>query len=365
MKPKNPEESDSLIQRANALYDQGEYTHARVLYEDAIEIVPGDFRAVTGLAKTLLLEGCYADARQLYEAAFAAGLEHRAEHFCNLGICRAFDGENEAARKLMQGAVALDAFYEPAYGALAALCMNEGDHQAAYRFANEGLRIFPQNVVCLSYRGQARLALLDVDGADADAERALRIEGDEIEAIKCKAGVRIVRQQAQEAIRVLEHAQKNHSEDADLLVMLASAYQMESRYDDEYECLLQALESEPVNYAVHQCFGSWGMASGNHEEGLRHVEIALELREMPMLHFMRGFLLRKMGRDAEALAELEIAAKANNPQNILCLIEIAELLAILPAGHERSADVARQVLAIDEHGHTADRARQLLTNLKQ
>lgn len=354
--------SHAEIRRGNEFYAAGAFDSARLAFERAIESKPDDPHAAAGLAKVLILEGAFTDAKELYEAAFGAGLEKSAEHLMNFAICYAFEGDRASARTLLEGAVAVDPSYEPAYGALARHCEIMGDYVAAERYATEGLRLFPANVPCYETRAAARLAMLKFDGTATDADAALRLDPKSVDAMLCKAAVLIARQRTPEAVDVLGQAQDIEPENAEVVLALGNAHQLTGQLELAESSYQRARELEPANWRVYQSFAGLELVRGNAAAGLENAELALELQDAPILRFLRGSFLAKLGRGPEAKEEFSKATAAN-PLDALSWVGLAELEAAQAADRTAALQHAREALKLDPDGVAGERAQRVIQRL--
>jgi len=357
-----PSVADVEVRRGQELLEAGEIEPAREAFERAIDLQPDHVLAAVGLAQALLAEGAFTDAKDLYEAAFAAGLEKSARHLTNLGICYAFEGERPTARTLIEGAIATDPNYEPAYGALARHCVIMGDHRAAERYATEGLRLFPVNLPCREARALARLAMLNLDAAAADAESALQLDPQSVDALQCKAAVLLARQQVGPALEVLQQAESIAPDDAEVLLSAGSAHQIVGDFEAAEERFQKAREFEPANWRVYQALAALALVREEAAAGLEHVDLALELQDAPVLHYLRGALLRLEGRDGEAKEEFKRATQAS-PIDALSWVELAELEARVPAERAAAIEHARAAERLDPEGEVGKRSRRVRADL--
>lgn len=351
---------DGKMKLGDTLYESDNFDGARRAYEQAIDIKPDSPEAAGGLAKILLIDGCFSDAKDLYEAAMNNGLEKSAENLTNLGICYAFEGDGKDARTLLEGAVAVDPAYEPAYGALARHCMIMGDYDAADRYATEGLRIFPQNIPCLEARALAHLARLDMDQAETDAVALLLLDKDSVDGRLCLASVRMARQRIPEAITILQQARDIEPQNVEVLLALGNAYQMHGQLWKVDPCYNQAEKLNPTNWRVYQSRAGLCLIRDQWEQGLKQVDIALELYDAPVLRYLRGSLLSGMGKSAEAVVEFKLAVK-QNPLDALSWISMAELEDRVPAERAKAIEHARKALSLAGSGPVADRANRVLS----
>ena len=350
------------VRRGRELYENGQYDEARQAFERAIDIQSDSLEAAAGLAKVLIVEGAYADAKDLYEAALNKGLEKSAEHLTNLAICYAFDGEREPARTLMEGAIAVNPLYEPAYGALARHCLIMGDYVAAERYASEGLRLFARNVPCFEARALARLSMLNLQGAEADAHALLELDPESVDGLLCKASVLVARGKASEALAILQRARTIDPQNAEVMLAQGAAHQLKNEAGAAESLYRQAQELEPQNWRIYQSLASLELFVGRNAQGLEDVETALELHDAPSLHYLRGEFLTRLGRSAESQQEFAHATR-DNPIDALSWIGLAELEAQEPAARDIAKSHAEMAHALDPTGPAGERARELLRKL--
>ena len=357
------DECRSEVRRGRELYESCQYDEARQAFERAIDIQPDDPEAAAGLAKVLIVEGAYVDAKDIYEAALSNGLEKSAEHLTNLAICYAFEGEREPARTLLEGAVAVDPSYQPAYGALARHCLIMGDYIAAERYATEGLRLFPKNVPCFEARALARLSMLDLQGAEVDAHRLLAFDPESVDGLLCQAGVLMAFGKVAESGVFLQKAEALEPQNVDVILAKGGAYQLQKKFRESEACYRQAEDLEPYNWRVYQCLASLALQSGKNERGLREVNTALGLQEAPTLHYLRGEFFVRLGRLAEAQHEFTLATQAN-PLDALSWIGLAEIEVRYPVEHANANAHADKAQTLAPTGSVAERAKAVLSQLR-
>ena len=350
------------VQRAEALLRDAEYDAARIAFENAINLKPNSPSAAAGLAKVLLVQGAFVDAKKLYGAAFNNGLEKSAEHLTNLAICCALNGEQKNARTLLEGAISVDASYRPAYGALAKHCVVMGDYVAAERYASEGLRIFPNDLPCFEARSLARVSVRNFDGSYADAEEALKLNARSVDGMLCKASVLATRGDLTKAKALLENALQIEPANIEVILTLGNVCQIEGDTEKAEACFQNGLNLHPLDWRVYYFLALLDLLKSRFAEGLSHVDKAIQLQDVPFLHCVRGNLLVKLGRLDEAKMEFTIAA-TTNPSDVYSLIGLAEIESQNPAERSQAVEHAKRVLSLDQKGAPAERARQLLKSL--
>lgn len=351
------------VRMGKSLYEKGRYEEARQAFERAILLKNNGTEAAVGLAKILLMEGAHADARDLYEAALTHGLEQSPEHFTNLGICYAFDGERAKARIMLEAAIAVDESYEPAYGALAHHCVIMGDYEAAESFATDGLKRFPENVPCMEARAKARLLMLDLPAAEQDAASALALDSDSVDAGLCRAAVMLAQGERDEAIKLLETMREREPEDVEVLLVLGNACQMQRQFKRAETCYAAAIEKEPMNWRVFQSLATLELMRGNPANSLVCIDMALELQDAPVLHCLRGTALSRLRRHDEAKSEFKLAVKANR-FDAASWIGLAELEGKKRSERAKAVADAERALELDPEGSVGERARRLLQQLR-
>ena len=357
-----PSEYQNNIQVGQSLYLKADYGAAEKLFAKTMNSYPDKPEAIAWFAKVRLSQGSPSDARTLYETAFAKGLEKSSEHLTNLAICYAFQGNRDGARTLLEGAIATDATYEPAYGALARHCVIMGDYEAAERYASAGIKRFPSNVPCFESRALARLAMLNLDGADADAQKSLELDAKSTDGLLCKASVLMAKGKLIEGQNLLEQARVNEPNNCEVLLSLGSALQSNGQLEKAESSFRDAFKLQPLNWRVYQCLASLELRRNKSALGLDYVNAALELRDAPVLHYLRGALLVQLSRWNEAKAEFTLATAAN-PLDVLSWISLAEIEAQNPSERNPAIEHARKVLELDQNDSSADRARQILKKL--
>lgn len=349
----------NALREGQSLYSAADYAASEKLFARAVDAFPERPEGIAWLAKARMSLGSPADAMVLYERAFAKGLEKNAEHLTNLAICHAFKGDRDNARTLLEGAVAIDPFYEPAYGALARHCLIMGDYKAAVRYATEGVHLFPNNVPCFEARALARLAMLDLDGANEDALKATELDPKSTDGMLCQSNVLLARSQPSKAIELLERARQNDPDNCEVLLTLGNAFQMDRRLADAESCFRRASELQPLNWRVYQCLAALELIRENPEPGLDYVEAALELQNAPVLHCLRGSCLAKLSRPEEAKGEFALATAAN-PLDAISWVSLAGIEAENPQERTKAVEHAKRALALEPNGPVGERARQIL-----
>ena len=355
---------ETFVALGDALYDADEFDESCRAFERAIDIKPDSPEAAAGLARNLMIQGAYTEAKELLEAAMTHGLPQTAENLSTLAICYAFGGDFERARTLLEAALTVDSTYEPTYGALARLCLDTRDLEACEHYASEGLKRFRDNVPCLESRAQARFLTLNLEGAEADADAAIRLDPESVDALLCKASVLLARGDHDAAIHVLLQAQAAHPTDPDVYNVLGGAYLAHGDVDQAELSHAQALEVDPQSWQALHGLAAVALARHEWEEGLASVDAALEVGGAdPALHFLRGTFLAMLDRREEAAEEFACAVEAN-PFDGLSYVSLAELEADDSQRLDAAREHALKALELFPDGPVAERAERVLARMR-
>jgi tetratricopeptide (TPR) repeat protein len=153
---------------------------------------------------------------------------------------------------------------------------------------------------------------------------------------------------------MLKQALKTHANDPQLLSPLATLRLMQQKLDEARRLFLHLLELQPDNVdALNDLAAVLAEQPGQAAEALQYVERAIELAgPQPNLLDTKGSILLSLGRFQEAVAILNIAASAPNPD--------PRYHFHLAVGHFRAGNLgrARESLTI---ARTHELTRQILT----
>jgi tetratricopeptide (TPR) repeat protein len=99
----------------------------------------------------------------------------------------------------------------------------------------------------------------------------------------------------------------------DTYELLGEFYSRAARDDDAEKCFHQALQRDPKMWGSLSGLAKIYLRQGKYKQALDAVDAALRLApNVQNLHFVRGQILKKLGRQGEAERELTRAAQARN-----------------------------------------------------
>ena len=164
----NPDDVDTLFERARLLTDLGRLEEARNAYMAVIQRAPTHFGALNNLGGNLHATGFRTAARTAYAEAVAHHPHNPLGHF-NLGNLLREEGDPVGARAEYQAALQLDPDHAEAHRGMALILLESGATEEAAAHLRAGFR--RGAVTVLPYRGQQEPipALLLVAAAQGNA----------------------------------------------------------------------------------------------------------------------------------------------------------------------------------------------------
>ena len=267
------------LERGQQYLDTGKLDKARVEFQNALQISPNDGQAryLNGLVQ-----------ERLGNAREAAGF--------------------------FQGAVDVNPDLVRARGELARIYLMAGMPERVIETLKPGLEKHPDDAVLLALRAAARTRQQDIDGAQADAERAYQLDPKSEDVIAVLAGIYSSRQQFDKARAVLERGVAEHAASVDLRGALADFYVTSGDMASAESTLRGTVALRPTE-AVHRVRLAQFLSLESHDtaaEAVLREGLAALPRDRAMQGALVSFLAAKKGRPA-AEAELNqlIAAGAD------------------------------------------------------
>ena len=164
-----------LVAAGDATREDGRFSEAMRIYEQALVANPGTVAAQYGMAESLLALQRPRDAKPMFERLTADGQWHAAA-LQGAGLAELSLRHTDAAAKELQQAVAADAGLWRAYNGLALLADLARRPSEAEAFYAKAMAIKPESAVLFNNRGFSRLSDGKPREAAADFRRALQIE---------------------------------------------------------------------------------------------------------------------------------------------------------------------------------------------
>jgi protein O-GlcNAc transferase len=169
------EEVRRLIARGNELEDAGQFEQARVQYEDAARIAPGQPRPLLNLGNALRGQGRLVDAIAATRRAIAVAPAFAPGHF-NLGLLLRQSGDLDAAEQALCNAIAFDHAFTDAAVALADLLAQRGRTDDACRELERAVDANPARAAAAYNLALLRIERDELDAAEWLLHRAVRAE---------------------------------------------------------------------------------------------------------------------------------------------------------------------------------------------
>jgi tetratricopeptide (TPR) repeat protein len=286
-----------------------------------------------------------------------------AEGWTEHGVQLALRGDHTAACDSYAKALAVDPAFQPVYCLLADAYFRLGDCLSAVEVATVGIELDPEDADCHEVRAQARLALFDFAAAETDADRALELDRELVDARITKATLLLMKGDTDRAMELLEEARTLEPENAEVHLGIGAVHQSQERWEQAQRAYSEAGGHDPTNWLVYHSFTGLLLERGDPKVALVSADVALRLSDnMPAAHALRGAAMAKLGMYREAKTDWAKAVDGN-PLDALSLVCLAECEAVVPAERDAALDHAREALRLAPAGPVAYRANRVLQRL--
>jgi tetratricopeptide (TPR) repeat protein len=158
-------------------------------------------------------------------------------------------GKNREAAQFYQSAIDVDPEHVGARASMARLYLFAGAPDRALDLINPAIDKHPDDAELLTVRAAARLQQKDLAGAQADAERAVRLAPVNEDAVAVLAGLYTSGGANDKAQALLEQSIQRIPQTIDLRLALAQVYSQENRLADSESLLLKLVELRPTEAA--------------------------------------------------------------------------------------------------------------------
>lgn len=216
--------------RAEQALAEGDTDRALYMYVQAVTLDPGDSESLYRIGVLHERRG----NRRLAARAFAGAIENEPEHagaLQGLGIAYFEARETEAARAMLQRAVAADAQLWRAHNVLGVIADMAGEHATAVGHYSAALAVRPDAASLLNNRGYSKYLAGDYASAEADFRAALAADAEYGRAWQ-NLGLLYARQQHYAlALRALARVKEQHvaANDVGYIAMLDGDYETAER----------------------------------------------------------------------------------------------------------------------------------------
>ncbi len=295
------------VLRGEALRRQWDLDGATAEFEKALALDAANLEATIGLARIAQARFDYATAKQLLD---------------------------RLAKPYPESAEVLTA-----YGALYAAAE---DTDRALAYFERALAIKRQWGAALIGRAEVALLARDYDGAELRLRQYLTRQTQDADARALLGRVFLEQNETGKAAAEAERSLKSDPYNVDALQVLAFARAVERRKEEVIDLAHRALTLNPLQGGVRRLLAQY--LNGNLGYGQAVKPVARDA-------YQRGQALKARGRLAEAAGEFDAAVKME-PRYYLALIARADIH-LAEAEYERAAQVAQTAIAIDGEGSLA------------
>lgn len=304
----------SHLQRGRAYLDQGDYAHANIEFQNALQIAPKDSTARLLAAQVAEKLGKPRDAAGLYQNIIDT------------------TPDDVAAR-----------------AGLGRLYVFARIPQKAIEIVEPGLAKHPQDVSLLIVRSAARSGLKDQDGAIADADHALRLAPTNPDAIVLRAGLYQHAGDLTQAIALLSTAVKKSPRQVDLREVLAQMYLAAHQPDQAEEQLRALVDLKPHEWGFRKQLATYYVSSKRLDDAQRTLEGAVKAlpKDDDAKLALAGFVSTQRTREQGEKILRDFVAQ--EPGNYELRFGLAELLQRAGATQD-ALDVYNEIIRRDDVG---------------
>ncbi|WP_215225663.1 tetratricopeptide repeat protein [Echinicola shivajiensis] len=265
-----------------------EFEQAMNCYEAAFELDPNNASLLNNLGLYHHQQGNFEKALEFFELALEQ--ERKPNFMINAGNSLAMMGNNEEARKRYKGAIDLDPKHASAWLSLAKLTSHEGNLDEAEKYWETLLNISPQENYLIEL-----------------------------------AKTLILKKEFDKALNIL-YQQGNNSDSAALWFQIGRCEFQLRNHGLAEKAIKKALADSPDNQDYRYYLAINYLATGNMEEGLKHINMLLKLNpENDQILTEKGIILCSLHQYEEALKlferALEIQPKNKKAQHYKNLVE--------------------------------------------
>ena len=317
----------AYMQKAQQLYDQGNYEKARLEYKNVIQIDPKDVQAHYKLGQVM---------EKLQNWRAAAG-----EYLRVIEL----DDKNVDAR------IRMGQFY----------LLSKALDKAA-EMADKAVELAPNNPDALAFRGTVLAQQGDQTAARADAESALKIDPKHIGATALLASLYLRDKNVDKAVETLEGGVKANPEDVSLRTLLAGIYARTGKKDKAVDLLEQVIKLQPDKLGHRIRLARFEVASKDLDKAEKVLRDAVKAfpddtkAKLALVEFLAG---QRSGTQAEKELKGFIEAE---PDNYDLRFALGKLY-IAARAYDKAMATWQAIVERDGVGPNGLRARTLMAEL--
>lgn len=307
----NPEELDSLLEKARKATRDKEFEVVIEACEKALDIDPGDARFKFMQGAALRRSGELKKAEPLLRAAVESVPTLAAAHL-ELGLNLLAQGRLTAARQSLETSVSIDASLKPAWVALCSICSTEGDHPAAAEAYRRSLGTTEQDPAlqkAFELYSKGRVGV-----AEGICREYLRQRPMDVDAIRLLAQIGIDLGVVDEAIKLLDRCLELAPDFQFARSNYVTALGRQQRFDKALEEMERLEKADPDNIAyMSQSAALLSMASQFDKAHVKFREVIERAPGNPRILTNFGHSLRYGGKGDEAI-DTYLQAIAADPE---------------------------------------------------
>ena len=354
---------ESLIQQAEAAFDQDEFGVAESFYRKAVETDPKSVIAQAGLADCRICQGKTAEGLKL--AQVAIDLDSNDYHgYAVLGAGLIDADQLDKAETALRRAIRLNAKDSDSLGNLGVAYYKQGFIKLSKGYFEKAVALDPAEPWHWANLAAANWWLGEPDKARERADKALKLDDTNGQAHQYRAAVAIQEDDKDAAVEEARLAVKYAGDDAWSYALLANAYANELEWADAADAANKALGLDPTSARALGILAFAKLKQGDYRAAISWAEKALaENDEDADTYYTIGMAQHSLGHLDLAIAamseavRLDPASAANKRELASFNKEKSKLLAKIKALEAKIAAAKRELAA-----KRAAAARRLTTD---
>jgi tetratricopeptide (TPR) repeat protein len=297
----NPTESITSALRS------GQFDQALQLAEAELARNPTDAKLWT--LKGIALSG--KEEKQQALAAFRKALNLSPDYLPALEGAAQIEYANasKSAVPLLEHILQLHPDDPTSHAMLAVMAYRQGDCTTAVLHFERGDSLLDSQPGALQQYGDCLIKLKQIDKAITVFNRGLSLSGGDDSGIRCRlATAQLMALRPKDAIATLQPLLQQNTSDADVLDLLASAYEADGNTPEAVRILREAIVSNPHNIDLYVDFANLSLDHQSYQVGvdMMNAGMAIEAKAAP-LYVARGILYVQLAKYEEAEADFEKA----------------------------------------------------------
>lgn len=263
-------------------------------------------------AEAFFQQGKLTQAVNAYQEAVLADPQNPA-NFINLARVQVFAGDYEAAHTNADNALLLNANNPMAYATKAWALYSLGEYLEAEAAVKKAIELDPNNAYAYAYYAELLIdkgLYEDLETAISMSRKAQELDPNLLETHRARAYVLLATANYQEAISEYKAAIALNDKLWDLHYLLGIAYKLTEQYDLSVQEMLTAIALNPTNPDIPTELSRANATVGQFGKAVQYAEQALSIDpSSPRLHGNLGVMLYKNGEYERAIEELSLAVR--------------------------------------------------------